>query len=130
MTSFTHTDSYGDSLVVESDSNGAAVSSENGNAVYVPKDDAPAVALAVLTAAGWEGRALTPERPEAAAYVLQRHVEDAAAVKAKAEAEANLAKEALYLLNAACDTCFVDFPNETVRETWLRAARRAREIHS
>lgn len=133
MTDFRHTDHDGDELQIVSsaiESNGASVRSEHGNAVYVSRDEAPAVALAILEAAGWESRIDSHLNAEAAVYALRRHVEHAAAVKAKADEEAKLAQEALYLLNAACDTCYVDFPNETVRETWLRAARRAREIHS
>lgn len=129
MTAFTHTDGYGDSLTVESGHHdGAAVRSEHGNAVFVSREEAPAVALAILDAVGLAPRfpgngQIAEGKLYAAAALLQE------AVLEEAEAP-ELEREALALLNAATDSCYADFPNETVREVWLRAARRAREIHS
>lgn len=129
MTTFTHTDGYGDSLTVEADAhNGAAVRSEHGNAVYVSREEAPAVALAVLDAVGLVPRfpgngQIAEGKLYAAAALLQESVLE--------EAEApELDREALALLNAATESGYADFPNETVRECWLRAARAARQIHS
>ncbi|QXO14588.1 hypothetical protein SEA_KAYLISSA_54 [Arthrobacter phage Kaylissa] len=131
MTSFTHTDDHGDSLSIESDPDHtrAVVSSEDGRAVYVPKDDAPAVAHAILTAAGITANP-SGEYHERAVWLLNRVAESHAAEKAAKEAEAKLEAEALALLNAATDSCYTDFAHDAIRETWLRAARRAREIHS
>ncbi|QPX62384.1 hypothetical protein PQE10_gp53 [Arthrobacter phage Tbone] len=131
MTSFTHVDDHGDALSIESDPDHAlaVVSSEDGRAVYVPKDDAPAVALAILTAAGITASSLGGY-DERAVWLLDRLATTRAAEKAKAEAEAKLTEEALALLNAATEACFASFPNEMIRETWLRAARAARKLHS
>ncbi|QGZ17353.1 hypothetical protein SEA_POWERPUFF_55 [Arthrobacter phage Powerpuff] len=136
MTSFTHVDDHGDALAIESDPDHAraVVSSEDGRAVYVPKDDAPAVALAILTAAGWEPEPLGTHVPRAV-FLLKAHGEQEERKKRYAEAarkaeEAKLTEEALALLNAATDSCYTDFAHDAIRETWLRAARRARELHS
>ncbi|UIW13236.1 hypothetical protein SEA_WARDA_54 [Arthrobacter phage Warda] len=134
MTPFTHTDKDGDRVHVTADDRyGALVevtqSSPYTYGSYVPKDDAPAVALAILTAAGITASSLGGY-DERAVWLLDRLATTRAAEKAKADAEAKLAEEALALLNAATDSCYADFPNETIRETWLRAARRARELHN
>ncbi|UIW13536.1 hypothetical protein PQD80_gp52 [Arthrobacter phage Lizalica] len=131
MTSFTHVDDHGDALSIESDPDHAhaVVSSEDGRAVYVPKDDAPAVALAILTAAGITADA-AGEKDERAVWLLDRAATARAAEKAAKEAEAKLTEEALALLNAATDSCYTEFAHDAIRDTWLRAARRARELHN
>ncbi|QOP65111.1 hypothetical protein PQE12_gp51 [Arthrobacter phage Adumb2043] len=131
MTDFTHTDDDGDSIEIESDPDHAraVVSSEDGRAVYVPKDDAPAVALAILTAAGITAKS-AGGYDERAAWLLNRVAESRAAEKAAKEAEAKLEAEALALLNAATDSCYTAFAHDAIRDTWLRAARRARELHN
>ncbi|QNJ56552.1 hypothetical protein SEA_NIOBE_52 [Arthrobacter phage Niobe] len=133
MTTFTHTDGYGDSLTVEAEdhSTRAAVRSEHGNAVYVCRDEAPAVALAILDAVGFVPRfpgngQIGEGKLYAAAALLQEAVLEAA----EADLDPALETEALALLNAATDSCYASFPNESVRACWTRAARRAREIHS
>lgn len=129
MTTFMHTDGYGDSLTVEADAhNGAAVRSEHGNAVYVSREEAPAVALAVLDAVGLAPRfpgngQIAEGKVYAAAALLQE------AVLEEAEAP-EIEREALALLNAATESAYEGFPNESVRECWTRAARAARELHS
>lgn len=129
MTQFTHTDVDGDVLKVQ-DYSGATgeaawIKQPGDTAVLVPKADAPAVALAILEAAGWTAEAspISASRPGNAVYALRKHVEEV-------KEEAGLDNEALFLLNAATDSAYVSFPNETIRETWRKAARRAREIHS
>lgn len=120
-TDFAYVDKDGDELGIEpafDPSFGAFVkTTEDG--VYVAKEDAPAAALAILKAAGWRGAPVSTNDVEKAAYLLEVAAQDE-----------ELAQEALALLNAATDSCYVAFPNETIRETWLRAARRARELHS
>ncbi|AYN59138.1 hypothetical protein HOU52_gp53 [Arthrobacter phage Yang] len=126
MTMFTYTDADGDKLNVQTSGghkDTAWVRNPGDSAVHVSKADAPAVALAILEAAGWEAKVASTVGAEEAVYALREHVRDTAQ-------EAELAAEALALLNAATDSCYADFPNETVREVWRRAARRAREIHS
>ncbi|WGH21125.1 hypothetical protein SEA_CASSIA_52 [Arthrobacter phage Cassia] len=128
MTAFTHTDDYGDSLTVENDGQGAAaVTTDHCNSVLVSRDDAPAVALAILEAAGWEPRRLGEgplgdERVHVAASYLAEHAR-------KADEEA-LDREALELLNAATESGYATMPDGVIASVWRRAARRARELHS
>lgn len=118
MTRYRYTDSDGDDLLVQPHTSGGAhLSAPDG--IFIPKAEAPAAALAILEAAGWRGVPISTNDVEKAAYLLEIAAQDE-----------ELAQEALALLNAATDSCYADFPNETVRECWLRAARRAREIHS
>lgn len=135
-TEYSYTDKDGDEIGVEPAYNpslGAFVkTTEDG--VYVAKDAAPAVALAILEAAGWEPEPLGTHVPRAF-FLLKAHGELEERKKRSAEAarkaeEAKLTEEALALLNAATDSCYTALPNETIRETWLRAARRARELYS
>ncbi|WVX88042.1 hypothetical protein SEA_TFORTROY_54 [Arthrobacter phage TforTroy] len=135
-TDFAVADKDGDEIGVEpayDPSLGAFVkTTEDG--VFVAKEDAPAVALAILKAAGHTADPMGVAVPRAV-YLLATHEEriakdkEEAARAAKADEE-KLAAEALDLFNATTEHNFADFPNGAVRDVWLRAARRAREIHS
>ncbi|UIW13470.1 hypothetical protein SEA_AMYEV_55 [Arthrobacter phage Amyev] len=130
MTMFTFTDADGDSLLVDEIRHGDGVWLRNpgDSAVHITREEAPAVALAILDAAGYVPRfpgngQIAEGKLYAAAALLQEGVLE--------EAEApEIEREALALLNAAADSRYADFPNDHVREFWLRTARKAREIHS
>ncbi|WNN94012.1 hypothetical protein SEA_NITRO_56 [Arthrobacter phage Nitro] len=132
MTAFTHTDDYGDSLTVENDGQGAAaVTTDHCNSVLVSREEAPAVALAILDAVGYVPRfpgngQIAEGKLYAAAALLQEGVLE----EAEAELDPSLETEALALLNTATDSCYASFPNETIQDVWLRVARAARQIHS
>ncbi|QIG58530.1 hypothetical protein PQE18_gp52 [Arthrobacter phage DrSierra] len=129
---FTHTDAEGDSLVIrDGGERGALVDLLNGPdtyGAYVNADEAPEVALALLKTAGIEpsedGNPL-----EAAAYFLAEAVAELAEAMKEAD-DAELEAEALALFNAATESNYAYFPLDLVRNTWLRTARKARELHS
>lgn len=120
------TDADGDRILIQNRHrtvpDEAHVAAKDG--VFIPRDEAPAAALALLEAAGWT----TGPHGFAKAVEILRD-----GVKAREERKLTAAKldaEALKLFNAATESGFREFPNDTVRETWRRAARRARELHS
>ena len=129
---FTLTDPDGDKLTVESTyverhkARVAEVDLEDAPCtVYVTKDDAPALALAVLEAAGWT------TGPHGYAQAVSILKDGIAARKAREEANKELDAEALKLLNAATGENYVSLSNVgTIADFWRRAARKAREIHA
>lgn len=128
---FTHTDAEGDSLVIrDGGERGALVDMVNvdGNdGVYVNADEAPEVALALLKTSGIEPNEDGTPLEVAALFLAEAVAELNEALKEDEEA---LEAEALALFNAATDARWIDFPFTLVRETWIKAARRARELHS
>ena len=108
--------------------------------IAIAPSDAPALALAILEAAGHRPVAYDPERlsgDDLLAYIAHRlavHVGDEAKRTAEAEAQAKLEAEALELMNAQREagglpTCATwDGFSDGVRVIWLAVARRAREM--
>lgn len=97
------------------------------------KSDAPALALAVLEAAG------VAESSDAgvAANYLRLHISEQERAKAEAREQAELEAEALELFNTrqkaiygdACTT-YKEFATDNAKQTWLAVARRAREMRA
>lgn len=131
---YKHTDADGDWLKVERSSDRdetVAYVETTPIGVYVDKAAAPAAALALLKAAGWEGLGYT--NVAQAVRALARHEDDEAEEAEKAKA-AELAK-----LDAEADRlrlAFVGLPstsarpwadtNEATKRAWRRAAEAAR----
>ncbi|WGH21233.1 hypothetical protein SEA_OBITOO_57 [Arthrobacter phage ObiToo] len=135
MTDFKHTDQDGDHMEVTDSvrlDDHAYVVAVDGPGVFVSKADAPAVALAILEAAGWTAEAspISASRPGNAVYALRKHVEEAKEEAARKADEEALDREALELLNAATESSYPTMPDNVIGSVWRRAARRARELHS
>ncbi|MGO4298279.1 hypothetical protein [Glutamicibacter sp. MCAF14] len=103
--------------------------------INLAPSDAPALALAILEAAGHRPVAYDPERlagDDLLAYIAHRlavHVGDEAKRTAKAKDKAELEAEALELYKAAYPV-HADWDWKSVANTdkWLAVARRAREM--
>lgn len=126
-----HTDPDGDLLSITSaytGSNGAYLRTEEVGGdtvgVYVSKDAAPAVALAILEASGWT------TGPHGYAQAVSLLKEGVTASKERAKVAEQIEAEALKLCNAATQSGYTAFPNDSMKRTWVRAARRARELHA
>lgn len=95
---------------------------------------APALALAILEAAGFDG----DENMFTGLAVanLRDHVEEQERITAEAEAQAKLEAEALKLLNASLASCdlgqieLFDALNPIEQQRWLAVARKAREMRA
>lgn len=153
MTEYRYTDADGDTLEIDDiyldgrDETVAEIQTPVNRTVYVPKDEAPAAALALLQAAGWEADALGGP-VEHAVRGLAKHIENVAAekeaaetaakeaaeaeAKAKAEQDA-IEAEALKLVNSfrgafgyGAAASLDDIPGS--KAGWIAAARKAREI--
>lgn len=97
----------------------------------VPKDDAPAVALAILEASGWDGEVpFEKDSVEDATYILRKAIKEAAKAKAKAEDEAKLDAEALTLHNLHWGVSGAAFRDDNMRLHWRKIALKARELHA
>ncbi|CCQ44337.1 hypothetical protein ARTSIC4J27_261 [Pseudarthrobacter siccitolerans] len=138
---FTHVDEDGDWLTVEhqmTDSGEpvAELDTDANRTVYVTREDAPNVALAILKAAGWEADALGNPVNHAvrglAKYIEDRNeAKEAEALEALRLETEKLDGEALALLNAATGEHFKALPEtHNVAKFWRAAAIKAREIHS
>lgn len=94
--------------------------------IYLNSSDAPALALAILEAAGYGEEVVTDGSPDGhvrvAKYYLYEGVKAHASITAEAKAQAELEAEALELYQL-WETLQSD--DETV---WLAVARRAREL--
>ncbi|UIW13310.1 hypothetical protein SEA_CREWMATE_58 [Arthrobacter phage Crewmate] len=135
MTDFKHTDQDGDHMEVTDSvrlDDHAYVVAVDGPGVFVSKADAPAVALAILEAAGWTSSTSSDPAalPANAVYTLRRHVEEAEKAAKLAADEEALDREALELLNAATESSYPTMPDNVIGSVWRRAARKARELHS
>ena len=104
-----------------------------GELDFFPNEDAPAVALAILEAAGYEGKSRTGLAAVSMAVLNLRHyVEEQEAAKREAEGLKALDAEAQQLYEA-CPT--MDNPiswgllSNKGQEWWRRVAVKAREIH-
>ena len=127
---------YGSTLAIEShDDDSIFIDLNNPDAIF-SHADAPAIALAVLEAAGIKASDL-PESTSInlAAYYLREHIGVEAANANAAAEQAELEVEALELLNAfradsglSPHSCIEDMPASS-RASWLAAARRARELY-
>lgn len=110
--------------------------------IAIADKDAPALALAILEAAGVvpvqrdyesydDG---TPAHLQAVAYFLKQHNEARERATAEARERAELEAEALELFKASgaygSDRLFLKFSDleETTQSAWLAVARRAREL--
>lgn len=102
--------------------------------IRIAPSDAPALALAILEAAGVEAKPSnddpgTPGNLGRIAYQLMIHIEDAENITAEAEAQAKLEAEALELRNEYFNNerAWSDL-NDDGQTLWLRMARKAREL--
>lgn len=95
--------------------------------VTVPREDAPALALAILEAAWWPNEHLATTEILRRLRELDEHVK---AVEAEARERAELEAEALELFNVNQGINLPDWGNAdwAVISSWVRVARRAREI--
>lgn len=143
---FTHEDEDGDQIFV-GDLAPDRASIATTDTVYVDKEDAPALALALLRSAGWDST-----DPDVAAFAqfvddVNTAIEHEKFRLAQIEADidrqiaaaeaAQLDYEALTLLNAAIAASgrepFASLEatqSSSTRDFWRAAARKAREIHS
>lgn len=112
----------------------------DSTSIAIDPSDAPALALAILEAAGYGEEVVTDGSPDGhiqvAKYYLYEGVKAHASIAAEAEAQAKLEAEALELFNARQEAInsfdwepYKDFANEDSKQTWLAVARRAREIN-
>lgn len=152
MNTKTFTDPTNDSneLIVDKSPTGKVRLTTDSRAytgVLLAPSDAPALALAILEAAGvvHHDPDDTPyeksERTEnmgalnMSAFYLAKHVNDAEKAEFLAKAQAELEAEALELFKASgaygSDRFFLKFSDleETTQSAWLAVARRAREIN-
>lgn len=100
--------------------------------IALSEKDAPAIALAVLEAAGFDQGPFPDHDAEEATYRLQRHVRESESKAAAAAEEAELKREAkeLYYASRGPDEAYQLWLHlgEGERGKWGRAARRAREL--
>lgn len=130
-----HKDAQGDTLYVNRTTDRgnpvAEIDFENeGRTVYVDKEAAPRVALAILEASGLQSRG--DGSASVAIRALKSHLHRVAlkAQQERLEAE-KLDKEALALLNAATRENYVSLSSAgTIADFWRRAATKARELHA
>lgn len=141
---FTLTDSHDDTLTISREVDGktdAIVAEIHGDNVYVPKEQTPAVALAILEAAqahnldGTVAQAIVALRGYIAYSAAEKRREKAAQEAEKAREAKKLDAEALAMLNAYRRSIGVSplaslGSVEHVAEPWRAAAKVARELHS
>lgn len=134
----TITNSSGDSVTVSDTASAKFVvkayddAEQNYAPAYVANTDAPALALAILEAAGYAGR--TGETYICAAVdSLHYHIEEQA--EAKEQKALDREAEALYAAYATAASYTprnwaVEGFSEDLKDRWRALARKAREIHS
>jgi hypothetical protein len=134
---FTHEDEDGDQIFV-GDLTQDRASIVTTDTVYVDKEDAPALALAILRSTGWDTQFVEDmnaaiENEKARLAQIEADIDRAIAA---AEA-AQLDYEALTLLNAAIAASgrepfasLAATQSSSTRDFWRAAARKARELHS
>ena len=100
--------------------------------IYLPASEAPALALAILEAAG-HGGSSESSRLMQAFDLIELHVKEQERITAEAREQAELEAEALELLNASRESnrrptleTFDGF--ESTKQSWLAVARKAREM--
>jgi hypothetical protein len=146
-TQYLHTDLEGDTAkVLKSFTTlDAAFIHTPNRAALVTKDEAPALALALLELSGWESDHNGGPMAHALSN-LAKHLKNEEARKAEEEARkaaeaadaAALEEEAVALANVfraglrqgAARTSLAEMPNPKARETWLKIAKAARELHA
>ena len=111
----------------------------DGYGITIATSDAPALALAILEAAGYQehSKAELGSSELLASYgmtKLRQAVQAQDREESEAEAQAKLEAEALKLINAYRDsmgytTCYWETVGESDRKNWLAVARRARELN-
>ena len=102
--------------------------SSYNNIAFIPKDEAPAVALAILEASGWDQKD-TDEIASEAVAVLRNAAVAQQKAKARAEDEAKLDAEALALRNASLGVD-ADTLVGAHQDHWRRIALKARELYA
>lgn len=115
--------------------------SDGARGIIIAPSDAPALALAILEAAGYGEEIVTDGSPDGhiqvAKYYLYEGVKAHASITAEARERAELEAEALELFRAfqhvRADGVFVSVPSfaslsEPQQAEWLAVARRAREL--
>lgn len=136
-TTYTHTDSDGDQIEVVTYPNDPAPTiiakgQDRWAEVEFTKEDAPALALAILEAAGYTGDDdLSIDTPDGAVRVLRRHIQWEARQKAEAEEAQKLDEEALALVNAWRESSGspTDGSLGPLKDNWRAVARMARELY-
>jgi hypothetical protein len=144
--SYAHTDEDGDEVWIHTHAPDRAII-ETSNGVYIDKEDAPIIALAILRNAGWDENTSFVQGILQVVTDMQAAIDhekamlalieqDIAREEAARDAHA-LDQEALALLNAAVGVAgresfrsLADTQSSATREFWRAAARKAREIHS
>lgn len=130
------------SITVMSDSRGPLIVASDGpgaRAVRYTPDDAPALALAILEAAGYDDMAddanLADVHAFNAMHKLQESVDTQERATAEAKEQAELEAEALELYNARIlfigGEALTSFEklNQDNKDMWLAVARKAREMN-
>lgn len=133
----TITERPGTYITVMSDSSGPIIVVRDGLAVatsrYTP-EEAAKLGLAVLEAAGYGEEVVTDGSPDGhiqvAKYYLYEGVKAHASITAEARERAELEAEAVELFNANHGTNRTDWDraDRSVISSWVRVARRAREL--
>ena len=131
---YEYTDRDGDEIAVAGDENGVIVGITNEreyNNILVAKEQAPALALAVLEAAGYSGT--SKDNVGDSVYLLTYHVKEQAAAAAEAADREALEREAKAIYEGYRDaSVFILVPWTELNEgkkPWLAAARAARKLH-
>lgn len=121
----------GSTLVIDdSDDKDTAYINTSHYGVSIPRNEAPAAALALLETAGWEVGAKTAfGSVQWAVTVFGNAVREEAESKAKAEDEARLNAEALKLFNSVRDDRHANELTGHALEFWREVALKARELH-
>lgn len=130
MSTFEYRDEDGDRLEVwgKLDSHVAVIVTADGlcGEVHVAKEQAPALALAILESAGYgRGDGTWARR---ATICLKQHDHESATAKALAELDAEA--EALFDAHYAGEYMWSRVTNENEKTRWRASARKAREIHN
>lgn len=147
-TAYLHTGAEGDTAkIMKSWTNPDAAFIHTANrAALVTKDEAPALALALLELSGWEADSLGGP-VEHALKNLTKHLKNEEARKAEEEARkaaeaadaAKLEEEAVALANVfraglrpegEPRSSLAEMPNPVARATWLEIAKAARKLHA
>lgn len=98
---------------------------------YLTKEQAPAVALAILEAAGWNDQPST--NIGIASDQLRMHIREQERKQAEAKEDAKLDKEAKAIYEAFAKISVFVQPQwenlEDAKHPWIAAAKKARELH-
>lgn len=131
--SVTFTDMDGDRTTIKTGypaENGALVKVLGPGGAYITKEEAPAAALAILKAAGYDPEAIRPGDTDALGHgilSLAKHIREQEEATAKAKEEAELDAKALAAWNAYREACGFhardSFDSPSAGEAWRDVVR-------